>query len=60
MPTPPICRSCRERPGHASLEMLAGARARTVRGELLIPAEPAQTYRLCGNCAEHVWEQLAV
>ena len=59
MPTPPICRGCRERPGHTTLEMIAGTRARTVRGERLVPAEPAQTYPLRSDCAEDIWAQIA-
>jgi hypothetical protein len=29
-----------------------------VRGELPTPAEPAQTYRVCGDCSEDIWAQL--
>jgi hypothetical protein len=56
----PICESCRERPAGSTLEILGGIPALTTRDELLIPAEPAQAYALCRDCAEHIWEQLAV
>ena len=55
----PICQSCLELPPVARVQIAAGTRALTPRGEQLNPAKLAQTYKLCLDCADYIWAQLA-